>query len=65
VELNATREKNEVLVDRVTIVKTEYENLRNPMESVEIEMGKFKDWVSKQLNITIPPYANIKNGNAG
>ncbi|KAJ8431028.1 hypothetical protein Cgig2_019351 [Carnegiea gigantea] len=65
VELNATRKKNEVLVDCVTTVKTENENLRNRVESIEAKMGKFKDWVSSQLNITIPPYANIENGNAG
>ncbi|KAJ8430959.1 hypothetical protein Cgig2_003543 [Carnegiea gigantea] len=51
VELNATREKNEVLVDCVTTVETENENLRNRVESLEAEMGKFKDLVSKQLNI--------------
>ncbi|KAJ8435248.1 LOW QUALITY PROTEIN: hypothetical protein Cgig2_005300 [Carnegiea gigantea] len=57
--------KNEVLVDRITIGETENENLWNRVESVEAKMGKFKDWVSKQLNITIPPCANIENGNAG
>ncbi|KAJ8445927.1 hypothetical protein Cgig2_009856 [Carnegiea gigantea] len=65
VELNATRKKNEVLVDRVTIVETENESRRNRVEAVEAEMGKFKDWVSKQLNINIPSYANTKNGNPG
>ncbi|KAJ8430865.1 hypothetical protein Cgig2_023543 [Carnegiea gigantea] len=61
VELNATRKTNEVLIDRVTTVKIENENLRKHVESIEAEMGKFKDWVSKQLNITIPPCTNIKN----
>ncbi|KAJ8429683.1 hypothetical protein Cgig2_004482 [Carnegiea gigantea] len=65
VELNAVRKKNEVLVDRVTTVETENENLRNCVESVEAEMGKFKDWASKQLNITIPPCTNTENGNPG
>ncbi|KAJ8427495.1 hypothetical protein Cgig2_028166 [Carnegiea gigantea] len=57
--------KNEVLVDRVTTVETENESLRNRVEAVEAEMGKFKDWVSKQLNINIPSYANTENGNPG
>jgi len=65
VELNATRKKNEVLVDRVTTVETENESLRNRVEAVEAEMGQFKDWVSKQLNINIPSYANTENGNPG
>ena len=30
--------KNEVLVDRVTTVETENENLRNRVEFVEVEM---------------------------
>ncbi|KAJ8439187.1 hypothetical protein Cgig2_029725 [Carnegiea gigantea] len=64
VELNATRKKNEVLIDRVTTVKVKNKNLRNCTESVEAKMGKFKDCVSKQLNITIPPCTNIENGNA-
>ena len=47
VELNGTRKKNEAIVDRVTTVETENENLRNRVEFIEAEMGKFKDWVSK------------------
>lgn len=57
VELNAARKKKEVLVDHVTRVKIGNENLRNRVESVEAEMGKFKDW--------IPSFANIKNGTPG
>ena len=64
-ELNATRKKSEVLVDRVTTVETENESLRNRVEPVEAEIGQFKDWVSKQLNINIPSYANTENGNPG
>ncbi|KAJ8429326.1 hypothetical protein Cgig2_025562 [Carnegiea gigantea] len=60
-----SRKKNGVLVDRVTTVKAENENLWNHVESVEAEMGKLKDWVSKWLNITIPPCTTIENGNAG
>ncbi|KAJ8444592.1 hypothetical protein Cgig2_013871 [Carnegiea gigantea] len=65
VELNATRKKNKVLVGHVTTVKTENESLQNRVEAVEAEMGKFKDWVSKQLNINVPSYANTENGNPG
>ncbi|KAJ8426760.1 hypothetical protein Cgig2_027232 [Carnegiea gigantea] len=63
VELNATRKKNEVLVNHVTTVETENESLRNRVEAVEAEMGKFNDWVSKQLNINISSYVNTENGN--
>ncbi|KAJ8429283.1 hypothetical protein Cgig2_016321 [Carnegiea gigantea] len=56
-------EKNEVLIDHVTTVETKKENLRNRVESVKAEIGKSKDWVSKQLKINIPSFANIKNGN--
>jgi len=65
VELSATRKKNKVLVDRVTTVETENESLRNCVEAIEAEVGQFKDWVSKQLNINIPSYANTENGNSG
>ena len=39
--------------------------IQNRVEPIEAEMEKFKDWVSKQLNITIPPCTNTKNGNPG
>ena len=48
VELNAIRKKKwSSLVNRAATVETENENLWNHVESVEAEMRKSNDWVSK------------------
>lgn len=54
VELNATRRKNEILIDRLATIEAENEKLQNRVESVETEMMKIKDLVFQQFDTRSP-----------
>ena len=57
VELNATRRKNEGVIDRLATVEAKNENLQNCMESIETEMMKIRDLVFQQFNTSPPSVA--------